>query len=393
MAETAQGPLGYARADGKLCHRKFPVALRVQHLLELGHDHGVAVPNVGALPSLRFGQGADQGMKEVLLQCARDLMMRQQVRLASWRSHRLWCEGAGCRRTGKMAVAGFWRLWPGRLGAQERSRMGSKMVGRKAIRPQRMGPMERWWNWSGRACNNSMPLRMGTPLNMTEALLSTARETNNGAGPNEMKAMRGLIASTRSRRRRRMLTQVSRDLKGPGPVTTRLADTWGALTRKASGSVYVVVPHPIMCLRIHRIFRQHGGRVAPGLCKIGEKISGAIFSICRGRRSGVKGGSPTMSRCRTENRPNVQRPCQWHRRERREQIRSVPLSVSGSKFPASQATCPSPACHEAELNFRGLDFRLGNLWVHPAASPFLHSQERAAEPTLAASLVLREVSL
>jgi hypothetical protein len=45
-----------------------------------------------------------------------------------------------------------------------------------------------------------------------------------------------------------MFTQVTRDLMGPGPVTTRFADTSDTLTRKASGSVYVVVPHPIMCL-------------------------------------------------------------------------------------------------------------------------------------------------
>ena len=102
---------------------------------------------------------------------------------------------------------------------------------------------------------------LGTPFHSTGSPLCIGSETNTGVGPNETKAIRGLVASTWSRRKRRMLTQVSRDLKGPGPVTTRLADTSGTLTRKASGSVYVVVPHPIMCLRNRRIT----GRMTGGL--------------------------------------------------------------------------------------------------------------------------------
>ena len=87
MAATAQCPFGYAGAEGKLCYRKIPVALRVQHLFELGHDNGVPLPGCRAFPGVplpgcrafpgvRFRKGADQSMKKVLLQCPRDFTMR-----------------------------------------------------------------------------------------------------------------------------------------------------------------------------------------------------------------------------------------------------------------------------------------------------------------------------
>src|SRR4029453_7734203 len=117
-----------------------------------------------------------------------------------------------------------------------------------------------------------MLLRTGTPFHTTGASPCIGSETNTGAGPNETKAMRGLVASNRNRRRRRMLTQVSRDLMGPGPVTTRLADTSGTVTRKASGSVYVVVPHPIMCLRIHQIAGSMRGDVQRGYAKSESRL-------------------------------------------------------------------------------------------------------------------------
>src|SRR5580704_13244580 len=139
-----------------------------------------------------------------------------------------------------------------------------------------------------------MPLRMGTPFHTTGESLRTGNETNAGAGPNETKAMRGLIASTRIRRRRRMLTQVSRDLKEPGPVTTRLTVAPGTVTRRASGSVYVVVPHPIMC-RIHRIVESMRG----GLTADYAKSEGRAFSwkiLCRTPSAAALVAAPRAAR-------------------------------------------------------------------------------------------------
>ena len=272
---------------------------------------------------------------------------------ASWRGHRLWCEGAGCRRRGT------------RRGSQD---LGS-IAASPARRPRALahGQQNRWetgqsgpsgWaRWSvggigrGEHETTSMPLRMGTPLNMTEAPLSTAKETNSGAGPNETKAMRGLVASTRSRRRRRMLTQVSWDLKGPGLVTTRLADTSGTLTRKASGSVYVVVPHPIMSLRIHGIAGSMTGELHRG------------YAISEGRRASRQ-FLPEHARLSD-------------RTSRRRKRLALHLLVMKLAVNCREKRSPNPVI-----------FR-----VHPAASPFLHSQARTAAPTLAPSLALREVSL
>jgi hypothetical protein len=192
-------------------------------------------------------------MKEVLLQGTGDLAVRQHVRLRPGEAAGPGVKAPDVGEKGGRRSQESGRLRPGQLGSQQRPRMGGKIVARQGDEAPADGPRGALMKLLAAGMRQQRAVAQGSPFHTTGASLCAASETNTGAGPNETKAMRGLVASTRIRRRRRMLTQVSRDLHGPGPVTTRLADASGMLTRNASGSVYVVVPHPIMCLRIHRI--------------------------------------------------------------------------------------------------------------------------------------------
>src|SRR5580704_5734652 len=181
-----------------------------------------------------------------------------------------------------------------------------------------------------------MPLRMGTPFHTTGESLRTGNETNAGVDPNETKAMRGLIASTRIRRRRRMLTQVSRDLKEPGTVTTRLTVAPGTVTRRASGSVYVVVPHPIMGLRIHRIAVSTSGSRQRSMQnrKAGRSV-GQFFA--------ERHGSPNKQRYWTKPPELLEATVGGDFGDCREQNRNVHSSRLWIELPASQAMSrPSP---------------------------------------------------